>query len=93
MPKLGHVLFLTHICDCGAIFDRYRVRWSIRANVGFSIRFCMDYEDIKGVKPDRIWLWPTLGASNIGIKRVHFYFNQIMGVFIFINKKEKKGLR
>ncbi len=31
----------THIRDCSATFHRYRVHWSIRAEV----RLCMDYED------------------------------------------------
>lgn len=56
MPERGSVLVLTHIRDCSAIFDRYRVPWSIRAEVRLSARLCMDYKDTNCVKPDRIWV-------------------------------------
>ena len=50
------VLLLTHIRDCGAIFDRDRVHWSIHTEVCFSTRFYVDYADGNWFKLDRIWI-------------------------------------
>ncbi|EFH84095.1 hypothetical protein Krac_5113 [Ktedonobacter racemifer DSM 44963] len=44
-----------HIRDCGTIFDRVRVHWSIHAEMSYFVRLCMDYEDSNWFKPDGIW--------------------------------------
>jgi hypothetical protein len=50
------VQFLTHVCDCGATFDRIAVHWSMLAEIDLSACREMDYTDKIWLKPDRIWI-------------------------------------
>jgi len=50
------VQLLTHKRDCGAIFDRVPVYWSMLAEINLFACTMMDYMDKIWVKPDRIWI-------------------------------------
>jgi hypothetical protein len=52
----GIARLLTHIRDCGAVFDRIVVHWPVHTEMSRFVRPWMDYEDNNWFKPDKIWL-------------------------------------
>jgi hypothetical protein len=49
--------------DCGAIFDRIVVHWSIHTEMSRFVRLWMNYDDGNWFKPDKIWLKKLQKAS------------------------------
>lgn len=47
--------------DCGTVFDRIAVHWSIHTEMNRFVRPRMNYEDSNWFKPDKIWLKAAKG--------------------------------